>query len=242
MRRVLFWDLDHMLFDTDASQAAAIDAVLGHRTGADPAIDLGTRFAEINEALWRRVESEGLSPNIVKTARFEQLVAETGVEADPSELAVEYADALGRCGDPYPGAKAALDAGRSNADAMGLITNGIGDIQRARIARTGLERWFDGITISGEVGTTKPNVDIFDLARSAVGVDEATQADETMIGDSLASDIRGGLNAGMRVIWFDRFDRGWPTDDDWTSRLAAHDGRTERITSLAELPQLLRTD
>ena len=65
MRRLLFWDLDHMLFDPDASQAAAIDAVLGARTDADPSVDLGVRFAEINEALWRRVEREGLSPNVV---------------------------------------------------------------------------------------------------------------------------------------------------------------------------------
>ena len=241
MRRLLFWDLDHMLFDTDASQAAAIDAVLGARTDADPSVDLGVRFAEINEALWRRVEREGLSPNVVKTARFEQLVDETGIDADAADLAVEYADALGRCGDAYTGAEDALAAGRETAAAMGLITNGIGDIQRARIGRTGLDRWFDGITISGEVGTTKPNREIFDIARDAVGAHaHGSDLDEVMLGDSLVSDIRGGLGTGMRVVWFDRFDRGWPTDAEWTTRLAEHDGRAHRITSLIELPDLLR--
>ena len=82
----------------------------------------------------------------------------------------------------------------------GLITNGIGEVQRARVERCDLERYFDTIIISGEVGMAKPGTGIFDLAFAALGEPKRTSA--LMVGDSLTSDIQGGINAGIDTCWY----------------------------------------
>ena len=71
---------------------------------------------------------------------------------------------------------------------IGMITNGASDIQRAKIAGSGLAGYFDTILVSGEEGFGKPKPEIFRLAIDRLDVDEASAV---MIGDSLARDIAG---------------------------------------------------
>lgn len=78
---------------------------------------------------------------------------------------------------------------------------------------------------SAEFGVMKPDRRIFDeaLHRMRVAADSAV-----MVGDSLAHDVAGARQAGMRGVWLDRLARGTRPDDE-----------TPVITSLIELPALL---
>ena len=80
------------------------------------------------------------------------------------------------------------------------MTNGLGDVQRARIERLGLERYFDAIVISGEVGVSKPDPAIFELAFADLGFPPLDTV--VMVGDSLSSDMRGAANAGIAGCWY----------------------------------------
>lgn len=190
-------DLDHTLLDTDTSlRLAFADAM--ESVGADPGASYET-FNEINQALWRRVEAHELSPPQVHIARFVELDARLGLAGDPQRMADAFALGMGAHGELYPGAHHVLDQ-LAEIVTLALITNGLSDIQRARIARLGIEHHFDAITISAEVGTSKPGTEIFDITFDALGMPD--RAGAVMVGDNLGSDIAGGNNAGIATCWY----------------------------------------
>jgi YjjG family noncanonical pyrimidine nucleotidase len=191
-------DLDHTLLDSDASLAAAFDATM-RTVGVDEPRSAFDTFDRINQALWRRVERHELSPNDVKVLRFAQLLDALDLDGDPTAMGATFVDALTLHGELYPGALALLDWLTTRVR-LGLVTNGIGSVQRGRIDRLDLGDTFDAIVISGEVGTSKPGPDIFALALEALG--EPDRSDCVMVGDNLGSDVQGGINAGIDTIWF----------------------------------------
>jgi len=190
-------DLDHTLLDTDTSlQMAfthAMDAV-----GAE-AGDTYVIFDEINQALWRKVEAHELTPPQVHVARFVELNDRLELEANPQDMADAFAYGMGAHGELYPGVYAMLDA-LADVATLALITNGLSEIQRARISRLGIEEHFEVITISAEVGAAKPGTAIFDLTFDALGEPDRSAA--VMVGDNLGSDIAGGNNAGIATCWY----------------------------------------
>ena len=220
----ILFDLDHTLFDFDASEAAAFASTLEKAGISSPNGHYET-FAAINVELWAEVELGELTPNEVRTLRFEQLLERTAINADSAVMADDYVYGLGTFGNLFPGARDLLEA-LSPVATLALVSNGIGEVQRARIARLGLERYFDAIVISGEVGTAKPGIDIFHIVFE--GLHHPDRATTLMIGDSLTSDIAGGINYGIDTCWYTP---GGATDA--TTRA------TYRISSLDEIPPIV---
>ncbi len=221
---VLF-DLDHTLLDSDASHAAAFDATMSS-IGIDDPSSVFEVFDRINQALWRRVERHELSPNEVKALRFRQFLDEMGLDGDPTEMGAVFVDGLTQNGELYPGAQELVEQ-LAGLVALGMVTNGIGRVQRDRLARLGIADCFHAVIISGEVGTNKPGAEIFDLTFEALGIAERSRA--VMIGDNLGSDIQGGINAGIETIWFN------PTGSVNSTGIQP----THEVTTLDELPSLL---
>jgi putative hydrolase of the HAD superfamily len=81
---------------------------------------------------------------------------------------------------------------------LGLLTNGPSDLQRHKLAGSGLTDYFNAIVISGELGVGKPDIRAFSHVLQQLDV-RAGRA--VMIGDSWERDVRGALRAGMRPIW-----------------------------------------
>lgn len=196
----LLFDLDHTLLDSDASEVAAYAHTMATIGLADPDHHF-ERYVAINRALWRAVEAGTLQPAEVRFRRFEQFTAEIGIAADPVVMADAFVWGLGAHGELYDGARELLDAlvGRAR---LGIVTNGLSEVQRARIERLDLGRYFDAVIISSEVGVTKPRREIFDLAFEQLGSPDPATA--LMIGDSLTSDVRGGRDFGIATCWFNQ--------------------------------------
>lgn len=207
--RTFLLDLDHTLFDSDASELAAFAQAmeLAGVTALDGHADA---FRRINLELWAAVERGELTPQQVKTLRFERLVAEAALEADHAAMAEAYVRGLAANGELYAGALDVLHALRSHAR-LGLVTNGLSEVQRERIERTGILDLFDAIVISAEVGTAKPATAIFDIAFDLL--DGPAKELVVMVGDNLASDIRGGTDYGIATCWYNpQRRRAGPTD------------------------------
>jgi YjjG family noncanonical pyrimidine nucleotidase len=194
----LLFDLDNTLFDAETSELLAFDHALAAGGVAEPRAHLPT-YVDINQALWAAVERQELTPNQVQARRFVDLVAAAGLDADPGVLADEFVTGLGRFGELYPGARAVLETLAANAR-LALVTNGLGEVQRARVNRLALEPFFSAIVISGEVDTAKPGVRIFDLAFEAL--DWPAKETALMVGDSLSSDMAGGARYGIATCWY----------------------------------------
>lgn len=219
--QIVLLDLDHTLLDTDTSlELAFADAMTV--VGGDGAAAYGV-FDEINRALWKQVESQQLTPPQVHVARFEQLIDQLELQGSPQDMADAFAIGMGEHGELYDGARAMLD-GLVDSVTLGLITNGLSGIQRRRLERLNLDRYFETVIISGEVGVAKPGSAIFDLAFDQL--DSPQQADVLMVGDSLTSDIAGGRAAGIDTCWYN------PHALSVTGDIAP----THTIASLTELP------
>ena len=194
---VLF-DLDHTLMDSDASHDAAFDVTM-RGIGVDDPQAVFEVFDRINQALWRRVERHEISPNEVKSLRFRRLLDELGLDGDPVEMGAQFAGGLTDHGELFEGA-AGLLTELATRCRLALVTNGIGPVQRGRLDRLGLGDAFEVVSISGELGISKPGRAIFDHTLDELGVSDRNST--VMVGDSLVSDIQGGINAGLDTIWF----------------------------------------
>lgn len=115
---------------------------------------------------------------------------------------------------------------RAAAWTIGIVTNGAGDIQRAKLASTGLAELVDGVAVSGDLEIRKPDRRLFELAAHRCGVSLADSG--WMVGDNPAGDIGGGQQAGLRTIWL----RGRPWPDELPAAHHVVDDITDAITIL----------
>jgi len=83
----------------------------------------------------------------------------------------------------------------------GLLTNGAPDLQRGKIEGAGLSGYFDQVLLSGEIGFGKPDARAFETLLARLG---STAESAVMIGDRLATDVRGAHDAGMLAVWVNR--------------------------------------
>jgi 2-haloacid dehalogenase len=81
-----------------------------------------------------------------------------------------------------------------------VVTNGVGATQRKRLKASGLDKYFRDIFISEEAGSQKPQKEFFEYCFAHIK--EAGPEEMMVIGDSLTSDIQGGVNAGIDTCWF----------------------------------------
>ena len=194
----ILFDLDHTLLDSDESERQAY-AHTAAVAGLDDPDEHFATYVDINRAMWRSVELGDLQPSEVRHRRFEAFNAVVGLDADPVVMAEHFVWALGAYGDLYDGAEQVLAACASRAS-LGLVTNGLSDVQRSRLSRLGIAEYFDAIVISSEVGVTKPRPDIFEIAFGLLGGPDKRSA--VMVGDSLTSDIAGGHAYGIDTCWY----------------------------------------
>ena len=195
---IFLLDLDHTLFDTEASELAAFEKTMV-AAGVHDSQRYLAAYQEINLELWAAVERGEVSPNVIRTGRFERLVAEQGLDADPQKMADDFVAGLGAYGELYDGAHEILQHLNENAS-LAMVTNGLGEVQRTRIERLGLGDYFDAVAISAELGAAKPAVEIFDFVFQALGSPSKKSA--VMVGDNLSADIRGGVNYGIATCWY----------------------------------------
>lgn len=107
----------------------------------------------------------------------------------------------------FPGAIETLDRLYSAGVALGLMTNGAGPAQRAKIERFGLADYFDHIVIEGEFGVGKPHKSVFRTLLSTLSADPAST---WAVGDNLPFDVLAPMEIGIFGVWVDSRARGLP--------------------------------
>jgi putative hydrolase of the HAD superfamily len=235
MLRAVLFDLDGTLMDHEAARAAGLQAHLCEWLPGLETDEL-TRLAQE----WQRLEALHYD----EYTRGECTVAEQRrrrVRGMHAALAREPADELTadawfgsylrhyraawRAFDDVLPALAALAEARPSV-ALGVVTNGEGEPQRAKLAAIGLSERFRITVASGEEGVAKPNAEIFALACERLEVERDQAAH---VGDRLDLDAEGAAAAGLSGIWLDR------------SGTAPAPTHVMSIATLHELPTALRT-
>lgn len=88
----------------------------------------------------------------------------------------------------------------SEVATLAVVTNGFQRVQSRRVAESGIGAYLEDVFVSEKLDSEKPSRRIFDYALRALGVENREHV--LVVGDSLTSDIQGGVNAGLDTCWF----------------------------------------
>ncbi len=200
MYRYLLFDADDTIFDFSLAEKTALKTAM---------IECGLVFkdeyvpiySKMNLEMWKRLERKEITKKELIDTRFLNFFKLIGIDDDGQKMKKSYADNLGKQCHVIPGAKELL-LRLKDGHRICLITNGLKAVQTGRLVKSGIDRIVDGIFISEEVGFEKPDKRYFDFVKSRIPGFKDNEA--IVIGDSLTSDIKGGNNAGIDTIWFNR--------------------------------------
>lgn len=194
----LLFDADNTLLDFDFAEKQAVKK-LCEQFNINYTEEHGKQYSVINQALWKRLEKGLITRDVLKIRRFQQFAEYLGTDADPEKMADCYINALSECGKIIPGADE-LCLKLSRHYDMHIITNGLAVVQKRRLAECGLLKYFSGYFISEETGSQKPEKQFFNYVLSRIP--EKDKSKICIIGDSLSSDILGGINSGIDTCFF----------------------------------------
>lgn len=196
---VLIFDADDTLFDFAASERIALrNTILDFKIDYDEAVHLPI-YQTINDAIWKEFENGTITQKKLKTERFRRLSTTLKVDFDEQEFATRYMQHLADASILLPKAEE-LVLTLSKKVRMAIITNGLTDVQEKRIRKSVIAHHFEVIAISEELGIAKPDPGIFEYVFDRMKIEDRTKV--LMIGDSLHSDIQGGINAGIATCWY----------------------------------------
>lgn len=195
----ILFDIDDTLFDFKISEERAL-----HNTFTKYQLPTGFKdykdsYGEISKVLWGNLEEGSMSIKKLGTERFKRLFEAHKLEIDAHQFSSDYLDYLGKETTLMPGATEVCEI-LSKDYRLAIITNGFTAVQEARIQNSPLRNYFEQSIISESVGSQKPHREIFDDAFSKLNILEKEKV--LIVGDSLTSDIQGGLNYGIDTCWF----------------------------------------
>lgn len=198
MIKTLLLDVDDTLLDFPWSEYQAI-----HRTyealGTPMTPEMYERYHKVNRAFWMANERGEIGRAEMLVARHRQIFEEYGLPHDPAECERIYRKNLGIGYRFIPNAKEILDWLRPRCR-LYITSNGVAETQYSRLTSAGIMEYFAHVFISEEVGAIKPEKAYFDYVFSHIP--DFCPEETAIVGDSLGSDILGGLNAGITTIWF----------------------------------------
>ena len=222
---LIFLDLDDTILDFHWAEQRALSRTF-REAGLDPQPAILARYSDINRSQWELLERGILTREQVLVRRFRLLFEEQGISASAEELGRRYEELLADGHRFIPGAEELLRELQGKARLF-LASNGCAAVQEARIASSAIGPYFEDIFISELIGADKPSEEYFRRCIARIPDYDASRA--LMVGDSLTSDILGGLRSGMHTCWLNP--QGRPGRADIVPEA--------EIKSLSELPALL---
>ncbi|MGA8097315.1 MAG: HAD-IA family hydrolase [Candidatus Cybelea sp.] len=207
MRRIeiVLFDLDDTLHDDtyayhNAAQEVAREVAAEH--GID-ALALKDAYIAAAEGFWHRLSADDLKVKLasLRASMWQSALESVGAGDDP-ELATRSAERYNAYRIKYftlfPGAIDLLRALRERGIKLGIVTNGLSETHREKIALLQIGEYFDAIFLSDEVGMVKPDPLLFAHACHTLGGAPARSA---MVGDRYDRDIAGAMQAGLYTVW-----------------------------------------
>ena len=195
---ILLFDADHTLFDFNKSEYYALKGALEKCScPSDDAVI--KRYSEINVRYWKMLERGEIDKAGLKLARFVEFGREYGFEDKAALLADLYMENLALESHLFEGALELVEK-LSRKYRLFIITNGVKSTQDGRFSVSPITKYFEDIFISEVIGAEKPSKKFFEAVEGSISGYDRSKA--LVIGDSLSSDIKGAIGAGIDCIWY----------------------------------------
>ncbi len=194
----LIFDADNTLFDFDKAQTNALELCFADAKLAFKA-HYHDLYASINHDLWQAFEQGKLSQASINAERFSRLIKKLELSVDIQFLSTVYLCRLAEGHFLYDGALEVLEGLKKHCR-MIIVTNGLKEVQRPRFSNSPIMPYLEGIIVSDELGIAKPHAGIFDAAFDMLN--HPAKKEVLIIGDSLSSDMQGGINYQIDTCWF----------------------------------------
>ena len=197
MITTVLWDVDGTLLDFNAAERAAIKTLFKEFELGECTDEMIARYSKINIGFWERLERNEITKPEVLRGRFEQFFSEYGIDTG---LAVPFNERYQlTLGETIVYMDDSLNIVKSLRGKVKqyVVSNGTVAAQTKKLDRSKLGEVMDGIFLSEKLGVEKPNIGFFDKAFEEIKPKDLSEV--LIVGDSLTSDIRGGMNAGIKT-------------------------------------------
>lgn len=200
--KVVLWDIDGTLLNFEEAEKHAIRACFSNFQMGVCTDEMLWDYKNINITYWKRLERGEITKKEVLEGRFHEFFEKYQLnDGLVPAFNQEYQVRLGDTVCFYEHALETVQALQGNV-LQYAVTNGTKTAQERKLTNSGLNKLLNGVFISEEIGIEKPMVGFFDEVFAKIG---SYEKDEMMIvGDSLTSDMQGGINAGIITCWFNQ--------------------------------------
>lgn len=219
--KILLFDLDDTLLDFGANEADSLKKLF-QQHGYTFSEELFRVYNSVNKQLWTDYENGNIGLDDVLNSRFSETMLRLGKVVDGTEWENQYRELLGNGSQLMEGALEVCQS-LSVSHRLYVITNGVTQTQIKRLKQSGLYEFFEDIFDSQSIGFQKPSKEFFDYVMSHIK--EFNKKESLIIGDSLNTDIKGGLLSGIDTCWL----------KGKSQKCSAEIKSTYTITSLVEL-------
>lgn len=222
---ILLFDADATLLDFKRSETEAVRECLDyyHCTSSD---DVIAKYSEINAKYWQMLERGDIEKEKLYSARWESLINYYGFDCVATDISNKYIERLTGKSYLIDGALELCQALYGKFK-MYIVTNGQKSVQQGRLFPSPIFKYFDGCFISEDIGYEKPSNKFFEAIAKLIPNYEPEKA--IIIGDSLTSDMAGGINAGIDTCWYNPHCKEPPSNIKLTYT----------VNSLDTIPQIL---
>ncbi len=193
----LLFDADDTLFNYPLAEARSLRGTFAYF-----GMVYHSRYLQVyqvfNRQVWEKFERGEISAKEVRIKRFRLLFDEIGVSINLQDFSQCYLENLASASDLFPGTENVLNllSGRFH---LAIVTNGLKDVQRPRLEHSAIRELIEKVFISEEIGVAKPAAGFFNAVFQEIG--RPSKADVLIIGDSLTTDMQGGINYGIDTCW-----------------------------------------
>lgn len=219
--KILLFDLDDTLLDFCANEADSLSKLFS-QYGYTFSDEFFQVYNSVNKQLWADYENGNIVLEDVLNSRFSETMLRLGKVVDGIEWENQYRELLGNGCQRMEGALEVCQ-NLSVSHRLVVITNGITKTQIKRLKQSGLYEFFEDIFDSQSIGHQKPSKEFFTYVISHIK--DFNRKEALIIGDSLNSDIKGGILSGIDTCWINKK----------LQKCSAEIQSTYTITSLTEL-------
>lgn len=206
MIKAVLIDIDNTVLDFDAFVKKTIEAGIEHFQITEYEPYMYDVFEEVNGKIWRQLERKEITFEQLEIERFQRFFDTIHVSFDGQVFEKYFRDSLYQSAIIEDGALEMVKYLFGKYD-LYLASNGPYQQQKQRIELSGLMPYFKDAFISEEIGASKPSVLFFEEAEKRINLNReipVKKAEMMIIGDSLTSDMLGGMQYGIHTCFYNK--------------------------------------